>query len=271
MTPHHSWPKIQKVAYLGQELKRERELRGITLEEISEATKINLKFLKALEEDRLDLMPSKFFIKASLRAYAKSIGLEEHSVLNRYYESSSFQEQSQQVESPKESRRPVPKKRIIFMVFIVLAIVAVPALLWLYFFSPEKETPPQEKQKSAAVVQKRLNELSAPSPTEPPAEPVAEEKELILEISFLEETWLQVYADGVLKLEATKEPGETVILKAQGELLIHLGNAGGIAYTLNNKKGKPFGTSGTIIRNIKINQENYRSFLAQNDEDQKSL
>ena len=41
----------------GQNLRRERELRGISLHEIAEATKISARFLQALEQDRLDVLP----------------------------------------------------------------------------------------------------------------------------------------------------------------------------------------------------------------------
>ena len=40
---------------IGQDLKRERELRGISLKEIAEFTKINIRLLRALEEDQLDV------------------------------------------------------------------------------------------------------------------------------------------------------------------------------------------------------------------------
>ena len=40
-----------------RKLRRERELRGISLKQISDDTKIGVRFLEALEEDRLDLIP----------------------------------------------------------------------------------------------------------------------------------------------------------------------------------------------------------------------
>ena len=74
------------MASLGQELKRERELRGISLQEIANTTKISMRFLQALEEDKLDILPGEFFIKSIISAYANTLGLEKDSVLNKYYE-----------------------------------------------------------------------------------------------------------------------------------------------------------------------------------------
>lgn len=69
---------------LGQELREEREARHISIEEIATSTKIVSRYLEALEDDRLDIMPGGFFIKGIIRAYAKAIGLDPEKVLDRY-------------------------------------------------------------------------------------------------------------------------------------------------------------------------------------------
>lgn len=69
---------------LGRWLREEREARSISLEEIAAATKIVPRYLEALEDDRLDLMPGGFFIRGIIRAYAKAVGLDPEEVLARY-------------------------------------------------------------------------------------------------------------------------------------------------------------------------------------------
>lgn len=251
------------MASLGQELKRERELRGISLQEISNSTKISMRFLQALEEDRLDVLPGKFFIKSIISAYAKVIGLEEDSVLNKYYETLLDQGQIEETES--EERKTYPgislniKKFLDSSVLIVLLIVF---LCFIFFFFSKKRTyPPPEEPKASTLFQEV--KPAPPLKSIPQVEAVSEEKELNLEISFAEETWIQVYADGELRLEETKQPGEKITIVAQKELLLHLGNAGGVLYSINNKEGKPLGISGQVIRNIIITLENYQQFLVE--------
>ena len=252
---------------IGQELKRERELRGISLEEISSSTKISLRLLEALEEDRLDVLPGKFFIKAIISTYAKFIGLEEHSVLNRYYETSLLEEQSQESKPKKRKALPViPKKikRIIYLSFMLIIFFLI-FLCFIYLFFLKKETPPPpEEQKASTPFQDEKPVL--PPATEPAAKSLPEEEKLSLEISFLEKTWLQVYADGELKVDGLKQPGEKVTIEALDEFLIHLGNAGGVLFTLNDKEGMPIGPSGVVIKNLRITSENYQQFLAQEKE-----
>ena len=61
----------------GDKLKRERELRGVTLEEIAKATKIGTRALKALEDEHFEQLPGGIFNKGFVRAYAKFLGLDE--------------------------------------------------------------------------------------------------------------------------------------------------------------------------------------------------
>jgi cytoskeletal protein RodZ len=72
------------MATFGETLKRERELRKISLREVSEATKIGLRYLEALEGNRFDQLPGGLFNKGFIRAYAKFIGLDGEAMVNAY-------------------------------------------------------------------------------------------------------------------------------------------------------------------------------------------
>ena len=68
----------------GGDLRRERELREVSLPEISEATKISMKFLHAIEENQFDLLPGGVFNVGFIRAYAKHIGVDDDEMVNNY-------------------------------------------------------------------------------------------------------------------------------------------------------------------------------------------
>jgi cytoskeleton protein RodZ len=65
------------MASFGERIKRERELRGVSLEEIAESTKIGKRNLEALETENFDKLPGGIFNKGFVRAYAKYLGLDE--------------------------------------------------------------------------------------------------------------------------------------------------------------------------------------------------
>jgi len=67
----------KNMASFGERLKREREMRNVSLEEIAESTKIGKRNLEALETEDFDKLPGGIFNKGFVRAYAKYLGLDE--------------------------------------------------------------------------------------------------------------------------------------------------------------------------------------------------
>jgi cytoskeleton protein RodZ len=72
------------VGSFGEKLRRERELRAVTLDEIAEATKIGSRSLKALEDEQFDILPGGIFNKGFVRAYAKYLGIDEEQAVADY-------------------------------------------------------------------------------------------------------------------------------------------------------------------------------------------
>jgi len=72
------------VGKFGDKLRREREMRGVTLDEIAEATKIGTRSLRALEEERFDQLPGGIFNKGFVRSYARFLGLDEEQAVADY-------------------------------------------------------------------------------------------------------------------------------------------------------------------------------------------
>jgi len=68
----------------GGSLKRERELRGVTLDEISAATRIATRFLRAIENEQWDQLPGGVFNRGFVRAVARYLGLDEEKIVAEY-------------------------------------------------------------------------------------------------------------------------------------------------------------------------------------------
>src|SRR3954469_2464899 len=92
----------------GDWLRRQRELREISLRDIAERTKISLRYLEAMEADRFDLLPAPIFAKGFLREYARYVGLSPDDVVNHYLSVNHPEEQ--EASSRDDSKvRPRPK------------------------------------------------------------------------------------------------------------------------------------------------------------------
>ena len=68
----------------GENLKREREMRGVSLDEISAATRIATRFLRAIENEQWDELPGGVFNRGFVRAVAHYLGLDEESIVAEY-------------------------------------------------------------------------------------------------------------------------------------------------------------------------------------------
>jgi cytoskeleton protein RodZ len=73
--------EAEQMAGFGEYLRREREMRGVSLDEISAATKISIRFLKAIEDEELASLPGGIFTRSFVRTYARYLGLDEERVL----------------------------------------------------------------------------------------------------------------------------------------------------------------------------------------------
>jgi cytoskeleton protein RodZ len=72
------------VGNFGERLKKTRENRKITLEEVAKSTKISTRMLQALEEEKFNHLPGGVFNKGFVRAYARHLGLDEEKALADY-------------------------------------------------------------------------------------------------------------------------------------------------------------------------------------------
>jgi cytoskeletal protein RodZ len=75
---------MEVMAGFGEELRKERESRGIRLDQIIQTTKISSRHLKALEEDNFGMLPGGVFNKGIVRSYARVVGLDEEDCINRF-------------------------------------------------------------------------------------------------------------------------------------------------------------------------------------------
>lgn len=116
----------------GESLQKERELRGITLEDISAHTKVNTRFLEAIEHNDFSVLPAKAFAKGFLRSYARMVGLDEDLVLTNFeYCHYTIQMGDSSEVTVKYSSGSWPHTLIFGLLFLVILVLA--GLLYSYY------------------------------------------------------------------------------------------------------------------------------------------
>ena len=154
----------------GERMQREREMRGITLEEISEATKISSRSLRALEEEKFDKLPGGIFNKGFVRAYAHYLGIDEDQAVADFVAASGG-EKDQPLPDPPEPRAVTLGQRTdahpnwrAFALLVVLLAIGVGAA-W--------KVGPLAFYSVSGAVTALLNPKPAPSPAPPSGTPVS--------------------------------------------------------------------------------------------------
>lgn len=97
---------------IGVYLRKEREARKIQLEDVQEITKIRLRYLQAIEEGDLDVIPGEVYRKGFIASYANAIGLDGQEVVEKYNNLKLEQEKQVRLELEKLSnkRKSKPQK-----------------------------------------------------------------------------------------------------------------------------------------------------------------
>jgi cytoskeletal protein RodZ len=89
----------------GERIRREREMRGITLEEIALATKIGTRALRALEEEEFGKLPGGIFNKGFVRAYARYLGIDEEQAVADYETATGVSSERDVLNDPERLKR----------------------------------------------------------------------------------------------------------------------------------------------------------------------
>lgn len=250
----------------GTWLRRQRELREISLRDVAERTKISLRYLEAMEDDRFDLLPAPVFAKGFLREYARYIGLSPDEVVNHYLSVHGLDgSETAGDDAPDEGAADRPRRRV--LVAVALALLAALAVAgYLYYeriAKPRRQAAPVASEPEAAPAgapAPLLPTASEPMPSEAVStEPEAPRSPIEVTLDFTRDCWVEATVDGKAAIAEQRVAGESLPIYAQKEVILKLGNASGVEAQVN---GYPFPLppgQGQVVRDLKIDLETVRA------------
>jgi cytoskeletal protein RodZ len=237
----------------GERLRRERELREVTLEEITQATRIGPRFLEALENEDWDKLPGGVFNRGFVRSIAHYLGLGEEAFLAEYDLAHAAHADQLALKHAQKIEDRIPKTPLWIPVAMVLGILLLAAAVifggiygWRRFVKHSAPKP------AANVVAPQANSSTIASASSLPAtnRPSANESPLDLSVSTSTMTRVRVQGDGNLLLDESIRPGENRHFAAKTEFVVSAGDSSAVLLELNGEAMPPVGapgTSGTII------------------------
>lgn len=238
---------------VGEILKNTREAKGITIEQVAEATSIRVLYLEAIEKEQFKLIPGEVYLKGFIRNYANYIGLNGPAMVEKYkeqVEADKKHEQPVQAETndikhkPQEqtsqSKTKLPKyeafviktllekfltKRNITLLAGVVVVILAGSFL-SSFFGGEKEMAPA-KTNSAGI--ESAQSAGAPQKVSVTKDQsgfyiVKNAANIEAKVEFSGECWTEAYADGKEVFIGMMSAGKSVNWQAEKELQIKLGN-----------------------------------------------
>ena len=256
-----------ELASFGEELRREREIRGISLKEIADATKISKRFLDALERNDHRTLPAPVFTRGFVREYSRYVGLNAEEMVNRYNFAAANDdriEKPPQVEKypqtpPRDISPKPPRKRGIPPVYaridrnLVAAAFIAAALAGVAWWAvqnrrAESDVPGNEPATAATAA-------PAPIPILPP-KPVVDDSTLRLAVEVIDNAWVVLEADGKTVVNEEMVRGERRTFEANDAFRFrNIGNAAGLKLTFNGAVVPPLGGDGEVIRNRVFDRE----------------
>jgi cytoskeletal protein RodZ len=155
----------------GSILKTEREKQNTSLKEIADSLKLNIQYLKAIENEEYHLIPAEIYTKAYLRFYAQALGLDSEFIIGLYQKQ--MNASAVQKPLPSEKKSSIPSGAV----FVVTSLVV--AALVLFILTRRTESPVETVQgtkgsEAAKPEESKMNEgpvvLKEPAATEPSVE-----------------------------------------------------------------------------------------------------
>ena len=162
---------------LGTRLKEARLSKGYSLDDLQEITKIQKRYLVAIEEGNYSIMPGTFYVRAFIKQYADAVGLDAEEILDEFKKEIPHQPKEEVAQSISHSptRRKLSARstnrlletmpKIIVGLFIIVILIAS----WFLFQKKMSTNQPEEVEEDT--------QLEYEQQVPPPTDAVEEEEE----------------------------------------------------------------------------------------------
>ncbi|MCL5935149.1 MAG: DUF4115 domain-containing protein [Clostridia bacterium] len=263
---------------IGEILRKTREAKGLTLQQVEDETNMRWKYIEALEEENYEVIPGQAYVRGFLRNYSAFLGLDPEEMLEQYKASTEKAYAAPKAEEDWQTKRTGRKNkkgkqagytRLVVIGVAVAVLVGGGWLLWAGPLAPgPKAQPPntseQTKQNKPPAGQGQQTDPSKtpaqpggqvtpppqpPATVTPPTQPPAtlpQGVDLTLKANG-GQSWIAVFTDGQKSFEGFLNNGETKNFTANNKIAVRYGNAGVVEVIHQGKSlGKPGGVGKVV-------------------------
>ncbi len=245
---------------IGKVLKKARLEKKLRLQDVYAQIKISPAYLKALENDTTDSLPSPEYARIFLRGYTSFLGLDTEKLLTQYDQDS----KSSQSYREKNTDEKTKKKILLFSIIGLALILSITIIFAVRHFVNivNKVTPEKTRDYSDLVI------ADSPLVTEDTnlinqstLDEYVKSKSELLELKFttIDETWLRIFADDKKLFGGTLHKGDEKVWYAKEKFRFRIGNAGGVIIQLNGKRMPILGKKGEVFKKVIVTKEGIKT------------
>lgn len=260
-----------------EELRNARLKKGISLEQMAAKTRIDIKFLEAIDNGNFSFLPE-LYVKAFIKQYAKVVDLDEQETIDMYEEAragkllekddtKSLLEKKIEIEKPvsetkseetvktfndndakKINSTPPDKKKMFRLLTYVAGIVIVLLIIFVAFFNKSSTIVVEEKPYGKVLEETKDRYVVPEKKDEVPNTNIIPDS-LILQIAnvdSVDSAWVMVIYDDKSKEDFLLYPKRSKTVSAFDNFKLTLGNSGVISLILDGQKLKFEGLRGSV-------------------------
>ena len=240
---------------VGRQLRKAREDKGLSLEQVQKAIRIKRVYLEAIEADRLDDLPGPVQARGFVRSYANHVGLDPDTLLGQL-DGVASQIVAPPPSSPQATIKPAtdslrpaaaprsniappragPAPRISMesslplplpiLIAGAIALFVIGGLLLIQAFRAEAPAPAPTLPASVPL---SISQTAEVAPTAPPIARVT------VTLTPSEHVWVRVTHDGLTAFEGFMEPGQPQSCEAAQQVIVETGNGAALTATVNGE------------------------------------
>jgi cytoskeletal protein RodZ len=234
---------------IGKTLKDKREQMNLSLSDVYNATRIQEKYLAAIEVGNLDVFKAEVYYKSFLRSYSKYLGFDPEEFIDLFNTQKCAIEQASKLEEASfceslvnQHKNSFYKKRILIVIFVSIFLVLLVAFVSLYrniskvAQSMRTDTFKQVKNEELVLIEDNtvILEQEEALIKEDVAETEIPTKQN-LEIEAKENVWIRLDIDGRTVYEGTLSKGSKKIWEADKSFMLKVGYAPGVKVFFNGE------------------------------------
>lgn len=228
---------------LGKTLKKIRETRQLTIEDVSERTRIPKKIISTIEEDSILKTTEPFYARGFIKSYSQFLGALEERIVKEFLSSGEKRPGPQLAPKPEKPKSEwfLKHKRHIGLGLVVFFSVYLLAFGFVQVGRFIRNVSNKHKERVAEKKKMQVDKTPVKTIAKTPVVTPEVAKSFTIELTARYNTWIQVKRGKELLFQGILKKGDSDTWEAKTRIDLEIGNAGGVTLSFN---GKNLGTPG---------------------------